>query len=1286
MSQPVPPPVVMTPAAPAAPHRRARRALRYAAALAVAAALYAIGGFLAVPALLESKLPDFADKQLHRKASIGEVRLNPFTLRVELRDFSLSEADGRPILGFAGFVADLEWSSITRRAWHFAEVRLTEPKALLDIAPDGRINLAALVDDLTRDSPREKEAGMPRLVIDALALERGRAEFTDRRAGYANTLAPVDVRFDNLSTLPQDKGPYTFSANTARGGVLRWKGEASMNPIAASGVVSAESLSLAELAAYTKPYTTAEVSGGKAGFELPYKAGYRDGRLEASISGATFRLDGLAVGAGGAAEPFLALQTLRVDKLDADYARREISVGSIALDGGRATAMRDAKGALDVLGLVKLPAAATAPAASNPPGDVTPWKAKVGQIGLDNFALGFEDRAAGAPMAASIARVSVKAGLDAQFGPAGRLAIGGLAIGLHQLSVGPKEATLLRLDEVILTGGEADLETRRAMVASVSLRGGQAKLVRDKQGRIGLLDRFAAAPAAAPAPDVAKAAADAAPWKLKIGQIGLDDFALGYEDMTATAPLTASIGRISAKAGLDAEFGPQSRLALSQVGVGVQRLLAGSKGAPLARLDEGLLAGGEADLGARQAKAASVNLRGGYVKLVRTKEGRINLLDLVPAAGTGAASKPPGKAEAPWNERVASVALDKFTADIEDAESTVTLHAHEIGAKLTNASSDPKQPVGFEAGFALREGGRFSAKGRMVAAQSAVDADVKVEQLALKPMQPVLARYLRLKVADGTASAAGRVSTAPPGTKAPQLRYAGSFDVANLRLDEEDGELFAAWKNLGAEKLTLSFQPDRLEVPDLRVAGLNAKLLINADGTLNATRLLANPAAAPATSAAAPPAATAPAETAVPFPLLVRRVRVQDGTLEFADLSLRPPFGAKIHELNGVINGLSTNKATRSQLELDGRVDEFGLARIRGEMNPFAPRNNTDVSMVFRNVDLVSATPYAMKFAGYRIASGKISLDLNYTVRNSQLEGRNKVVLDQLTLGERVDSPNALKLPLELALAVLKDSDGKIDLDLPVSGSLEDPQFSYAALIWKAITTVLTKVVTAPFRALGALFGVSGDKLEAIEFDAGSAKLLPPEREKLRQVATVLAKRPQLTLSVPGPYDESADGAALRLRAVRLELARRAGITIAEGEEPGPPDLQDNAVRSALRALLVERSGAAEWDKRKAAAEQAAASSGATISVLQRARRLTQGEPQVADLAPMYRGIYERMVEIQPLAPDALQSLARQRSAVVVDALKGSGMEAARLAQPAAVRAESAPGKLVPLKLGLSSR
>ena len=167
--------------------------LRWAAAVAGAVGLYALAGFVIAPSVIKSKLPEFAEQKLQRKASLGEIRINPFTLRVEARDFNLAEADGRPIASFAALVADLEWSSLLRRTWYLAEIRLTEPKALLDIAPDGRINLAELIGDLMHDQPKEKNAELPPLKIDAFVIERGRADFSDRRAGYSNALAPVDL-------------------------------------------------------------------------------------------------------------------------------------------------------------------------------------------------------------------------------------------------------------------------------------------------------------------------------------------------------------------------------------------------------------------------------------------------------------------------------------------------------------------------------------------------------------------------------------------------------------------------------------------------------------------------------------------------------------------------------------------------------------------------------------------------------------------------------------------------------------------------------------------------------------------------------------------------------------------------------------------------------------------------------------------------------------------------------------------------------------------------------------
>jgi hypothetical protein len=781
-----------------------------------------------------------------------------------------------------------------------------------------------------------------------------------------------------------------------------------------------------------------------------------------------------------------------------------------------------------------------------------------------------------------------------------------------------------------------------------------------------------------------------------VKQVVFDQVAISAVDETVSPPLKLSADKVQLRLQLAAEqAGADFNLTVADAALSLADLALASGAQTPFKLAQLGFTDGAVDLAARHASLGRLYAEGGQLQLTRDGKGQLNILGLLPKFGAGGqqATVPAG---APWIAVARSVELSKFGAEVEDQSTGIKVHVQDLAVKLEGAGIDLTQPVKFNAGLNLREGGQFSAQGRVVPASGALEADVRVTQLQLAPLQPLLGQYVKLKIAGGSVSAQGRLTAGAGGPNSVRLRYVGGFEIAGLALNEESGELFAAWKSVGADKFTASLAPNRLEIPELRVAELNAKLIIENDRSFNAARLLVQPATSAVTVEAPPPA---PAQDD-PFPVRIRRLRLQDAKLDFTDLSLRPQFGAKIYELNGVFTGLSSNRDSRSQIELDGRVDEFGLARIRGELNPFAPRDNTDVNVVFRNVDMVSASPYSMKFAGYKIAEGKISLDLQYKVRNGQLEGTNQIVIDKLTLGERVDSPDALKLPLELAIAILKDSDGRIDLGLPVSGNMNDPQFSYGAVIWKAIGNVLTRIVSAPFRALGSLFGISGEKLEAIDFDPGSDRLLPPEREKLKQVAQMLSKRAQLKLSVPGQYSEAADGAALKARAVRVEIARRAGIKLEAGEEPGPLDLRARAVRGALRDLYAERFGAAELDKQKKAAESAAAAPAGEpaaadhkietaqekLPIWQRVGKLIQGEPQVADASSFYRKLQERLDEYQPLAADALTRLGAQRTSAILAALKEAGVDPARAFAAAPEKVSSDIGKPVPLKLGLATK
>ena len=782
-----------------------------------------------------------------------------------------------------------------------------------------------------------------------------------------------------------------------------------------------------------------------------------------------------------------------------------------------------------------------------------------------------------------------------------------------------------------------------------------------------------------------------------------------------------SIGTVALKGG---SFDlARQMLAIGSIGLGDTRL-------ELPRVDRSLelatvtLSDARIDLAGRQAAIASLALADGSVFAVRKPEGQIFLLEglkALAAVGTkkkqAAANAKDEAAAAPWRFRLDQVnvsGLDVFMRD-EGFTPALEIGYEKIALNVKGVSENLGAALPVRLGLNVAGGGRLEAEGNYTPAGPVVDLKLKLADLALKLVEPLLAGRTTLQIADGRLSTQGQVTY---GAKGAEPGYRGDFSLRDLRLKEQgSGEEMLAWKNLATQQFTVT--PTRLDIGELRLNGLDTRLIINKDKSINLMRVLkpaasadapaaAAPAAAatsaegvsPAPAAAAAPAATpaatpaaAPASAAAPYLVNIDRLRFYKGELDFADLSLMFPFATRIHNLRGSIGNLSSRPGAPGQLELDGEVDEFGMARAVGQVDLFNPTDNMDIKLVFRNVDMSRLTPYMATFAGRRIESGKLSLDLEYKIQQRQLKGENQVVIDRLTLGERVDSPGATSLPLDLAIAILQDSDGRIDLGLPVAGSLDDPQFSYGGLIWKAITNVLTKIVTAPFRALGALFGGSGEKVENVAFEPGAKVLTPPEREKLLKVAAVLGKRPKLALAVGGIHAE-VDRVALQEVQLRRAVLTASGLTLSERGDPGPISLRQPKIQAALESLYAERVGKSDLAAlkegfRSANPGQLEESVGdkvmSRLTGLLREKK-TLAENEVAQLkgADFYAVLFERLREKEKLGADVLPALAQARGTGALEILKSGGVAAERLQLLPPEKGEGSDAG-VPLKLSLEA-
>ena len=311
----------------------------------------------------------------------------------------------------------------------------------------------------------------------------------------------------------------------------------------------------------------------------------------------------------------------------------------------------------------------------------------------------------------------------------------------------------------------------------------------------------------------------------------------------------------------------------------------------------------------------------------------------------------------------------------------------------------------------------------------------------------------------------------------------------------------------------------------------------------------------------------------------------------------------------------------------------------------FIQGNPQTSSLVFKNVEMTKLTPYSGKFAGRRITSGKLSTDLKYRIQNQKLIGDNQIIVDNLTLGEHVDSPNAVNLPLDLAIALLKDSSGRIDIGLPVSGDLNDPQFSYGQLIWKALVNLLTNIVTSPFRALGSLLGGSGEQLDTIVFDPGKSELLPPEKEKLVKIADMLRSRPQLKLGIQGRFSPDADGVEIKAQSMRLAIAGRTGSKNGENKDFGALDLTAPDVQQALEKMFTDKFGAQAFDALKQSIEKETGNKADIPGALSEA-------------------LYKRLLDSEPVPAEKLSMLAENRAREIIQELETTdGVPSERLAE-----------------------
>ncbi|MGE5489815.1 MAG: DUF748 domain-containing protein, partial [Actinomycetota bacterium] len=417
-----------------------------------------------------------------------------------------------------------------------------------------------------------------------------------------------------------------------------------------------------------------------------------------------------------------------------------------------------------------------------------------------------------------------------------------------------------------------------------------------------------------------------------------------------------------------------------------------------------------------------------------------------------------------------------------------------------------------------------------------------LQRVDLVPLQPYFQDKLNVTITKGAASARGTVAANQARGGEISASYRGDANLSDVAMiDNPTASDLLKWKSLYFSGIEFDLLPLKVAIGGISLSDFYSRVILSPEGKLNLAQIVADTGT---------PAAPADKPAAQPPSVKIGKVTLQGGNVRFTDNFIKPNYTANMVNIGGAVSGLSSEAGTTADVDLRGDLNNAPL-QIAGKVNPLASEIQLDLKAGVRGMELAPLSPYSGKYAGYAIEKGKLTVDVRYFIENRKLQAENHLFLDQLTFGDRVESPDATKMPVMLAVALLKNRRGEIDINLPVSGSLDDPQFSVGGIVVQVIVNLVVKAVTSPFALLGSMFG-GGEDLAYVEFEPGRADIGPAAETKLKALAKALDDRPALKIDIAGRIDPATDAEGMRrVQMERKVKAQKLRETVKKGEDAG---------------------------------------------------------------------------------------------------------------------------------------
>lgn len=1051
--------------------------------------LYTLIGFFILPWVAEKQLVKTLQQRLGVQVSVERIQFNPYTFEATVDNLQLTTEQDEPLAASEKLYLNLQPLHLVRLTLRLEEISLadttlhfrrysTTDNTLTRLADNWAASAKEDASEDEANQSSEKDESLFTLEIAAVNYTEGEIHYRDEvpKEPFETVLRPVNIHLQDFSTEASQNASLDLAIGLENDAKLSADGKLSMAPLQLSGQVTLDNFSLQSPYRYFKAQLPFELNQGRLDLQLSYDIDFADEVADIDLSAIDIGLTGFSIHQPEMTEALLQDGKLEIKNASYAFPENQLILDNVSLTDFKLAVSRNQQGDINWMQLI---------AGLPGQGSEAVTDATDEQTAKQNTS----------PFTLKIDALSFTEGE------------------IQYRDENPKEPfeTVLSPINIQLQ----DFSTEASQTANIDLDIGLENNAKLSAGGNLTMSPLQVA-----------------------GQVTLDNFSLQtpYRYFKGQLPVELNSGRVELQTSYDINLaGDATKIDLSEVDIEIAELDIHQPGESEALVQGGKLtiSNGRYVYPDNQLTIKSVSLDDFNLAATLNEQGEIDWLQVLENMPEPATDEPDPEAS-PLQLDIANLAINNTKLTLMDEQlKTPFTQTMMLSGSMQNFTMAEGNQIPFTTDISLQTGGDIGIEGDIqLFPELDVQAEATIDKLALKPVQPYLSMYAHVGIVKGEVSSTAQITS----NQQKPFSIQANLTVEGVQLDnQKNNEKLFSFDQLDLNTIDFSLAKQRLAISEVIVDALYARIFINEDGETNVRGLLKEQ-----------PNDKAETENKDQdslfngYEVSIGKAIINDASSRFTDASLPIVFDTNMQALNGEISGFSTLSEQPVEMTLEGKVDEFGLVEIDGEIKPLALRDFATVKLSFSNIDLPAMSPYTIKFAGRRIDEGRGDVELTYKVDEGELSATNNIVLRDIELGERVEAPDALDLPLDLAVSLLKNKEGVIDLTIPVSGSVSDPNFDMSAVIGQAINQAVTNIVTAPFKFLGGLFGSDNEEpIDNVRFRPGDSGLAPPEQEKLQKLAGALAERPQLAINIPPTFAIDADRQQLKKAAVEQRIESR---------------------------------------------------------------------------------------------------------------------------------------------------